>query len=168
MQLSKDDGLKSYFPILREMVLFTILLYFIKVSTSLGLIFYYNMTENEVFSYSLVFTANNASNYSTAKLVKTLMTSPVIETLVYFCFVYWLFIKVRIKPGFYIFISALVFSIAHLVNTYISMYLFILTFLGGLVFAYNYHRQYKKYSFDMALGSTVVIHVFANAMVMYV
>jgi len=150
------------------MVLFTILLYFIKISTSLGLLFYYNMTGTEVFSYSLVLTANNDSNYSAAELIKSLMTSPVIETLVYFCFLYWLFNKVHIKPSFYILISALLFSIAHLVNTYISIYLFILTFLGGLVFAYNYYRQYTKYSFDMALGSTVVIHIFANAMVMYV
>jgi len=126
------------------------------------------MTSNEALSYNLVFNANNASNYSTAELVKTLMTSPVIETLVYFCFLYWLFIKIQIKPGFYIFISALAFSIAHLLNTYISIYLFIFTFFGGLVFAYNYHRQYKKYSFDMALGSTVVIYVFANAIVMFV
>ncbi|WP_206483436.1 CPBP family glutamic-type intramembrane protease [Thalassotalea sp. G2M2-11] len=172
MTVSKELGFKEKMkclsPVYRDIVVCTFMLVLIKVTCSIGFIFYHNMTQSAVLNYSLIFTVNDNSNYALAQLLKALITSPVIETLLYFHFTYWLINKFKIPPKFYIVLSALLFSSAHMWNiAESSLYTFFLTSLGGLVFSFNYHRQYSTINQDAALASTTFIHMLANGIVLY-
>jgi len=153
-----------------DIVLLSIALYLSKLIITIGLIIYLNLASTVDINLSDAFNSNLDKDYSIIKLLYAIIISPIFETIIFFHITHWISRKIKISMKLFIIISAIAFSIPHalvLGGGSFQIYYILYSFIGGLIFAHNYNRQYYKYNVNYALGSTTVIHIIGNALVLY-
>jgi hypothetical protein len=153
-----------------DIVLLSLALYLSKLLITVGLVLYLNVANSIDINFSNVFNSNLDKDYSIIKLLYEIIISPIIETIIFFHITHWISRKIKISANLFIIFSAIAFSIPHVLvlgNGNFQIYYLLYSFFGGLIFAYNYNRQYCKYNANHALGSTLVIHIIGNALVLY-
>jgi membrane protease YdiL (CAAX protease family) len=148
---------------LKQLLFYAVLTFFSTKLITFLYIYIHNSIESNQWGYSLLFRNQNIEK-TLGNLLSPLVLAPVFETLVFCVLISFLCKKIKITGKYFIFISAILFGVYHLLQVGSGWYRFSFTFFAGIIFAYCYYKQEKKYGENIAFIFTLCVHSFSNAL----
>jgi len=155
------------FGIFKEMFSYGLLCYLSTKIIKAIYIFTHNIYEDKQWSYSLLF-RNFHIDKNVNNLVSPIIYAPVIETLIFCTFIFFICKKIKLSGWPFILISAAIFSPYHLFRDGSGSLTLMYTFAVGLILAHNYNKQYIRTKLHKkAFATTVFAHSFSNLLTVY-